>query len=335
MTSSTSSRLHVGGQALVAAILLCACGADDQPATGDDSADDGPTSDGGRTTDGADETGETDTDETDGTDTASESLEPAEIARLVLEQGLGQGDLQVIETYVREDYIQHSALAADGRQGIIDAIESFGDALPSVDIARVFTRDDRVFMHTVYDFPGLGRQVAFDVFRFEDDLIAEHWDALQAWVPVDQTVSGRSMTDGPTEAVDLERTEANEQLVAGFIDEVLIGGNFEALPQYISAQIYHQHNPLVGDGLEGLGAFVQSLADQGLGFGYTENHILLGEGSFVLAGSEGFFGPVDAPPFAVFYDLFRVEDGLIVEHWDVIPNPAPDPTMLPHDNGLW
>lgn len=47
---------------------------------------------------------------------------------------------------------------------------------------------------------------------------------------------------------------------------------------------------------------------------YTENHIILGEGNFILAVSEGQF----LGNHAAFYDLFRIEDGLIVEHWDTI-----------------
>lgn len=319
--NSSSSSLRIGSSLLVVtALLAAACGTGHERPSANTAAE---ATDGGAS------------DDTASTGSAPEPLEPAEIARLVLEQGLGRGDLEVIETYVRPDYIQHSALAADGRQGLIDAIEGLGDGLPEVDIIRVFTRDDRVFLHTVYGFPGLGQQVAFDVFRFEDGLVAEHWDALQPWVPVEQTVSGRSMVDGPTEPVDLELTEANEQLVAGFVDEVLTAGHFDALTDYVSTETYHQHNPLVGDGLEGLGAFVESLAEQGIAFGYTQSPIVLGQGNFVLVGSEGFFGPLEAPPLAVFYDLFRVEDGLIVEHWDVIPSPAPNPTTLPHDNGLW
>ena len=48
---------------------------------------------------------------------------------------------------------------------------------------------------------------------------------------------------------------------------------------------------------------------------------MIGEGNFVLTMSEGTLGE---DPTA-FYDLFRIEDGLIVEHWDVIaPMPAAD-----------
>ncbi|MFD9037589.1 hypothetical protein ACFU6M_09755 [Streptomyces bottropensis] len=56
-------------------------------------------------------------------------------------------------------------------------------------------------------------------------------------------------------------------------------------------------------------------------------HRIVAEGEFVLTQSEGEFGvPV------AYYDLFRVADGKIVEHWDVI---APIADELPHANGLF
>jgi predicted SnoaL-like aldol condensation-catalyzing enzyme len=77
---------------------------------------------------------------------------------------------------------------------------------------------------------------------------------------------------------------------------------------------YLQHNPLVGDGLPALGALLEQLAKQGSPIIYDKLHRVLGEGNFVLTISEGRFGP---SPTA-YYDLFRVADGKIVEHWDVI-----------------
>lgn len=50
---------------------------------------------------------------------------------------------------------------------------------------------------------------------------------------------------------------------------------------------------------------------------YDQTHKILGEGNFVLAMSEGQFGPAPGEHVA-YYDLFRLADGKIVEHWDVI-----------------
>ena len=56
------------------------------------------------------------------------------------------------------------------------------------------------------------------------------------------------------------------------------------------------------------------MAKHGVTMKYDKVHRVLGEGNFVLTTSEGSFG---GKPTA-FYDLFRVEQGKIVEHWDTI-----------------
>lgn len=87
-----------------------------------------------------------------------------------------------------------------------------------------------------------------------------------------------------------------------------------------------QHNPLVGDGLDGLGTALAAMADAGQAMAYTQTHIVVAEGNFVFAASEGTIGETPT----AFFDLFRVENGLIVEHWDTVTE---IPTDMPHDNG--
>jgi len=71
---------------------------------------------------------------------------------------------------------------------------------------------------------------------------------------------------------------------------------------------------MVADGLEGIGAFMGEMAAKGILMTYNEVHQVIGEGNFVLAMSDGAIG--DAPQ--AFYDLFRLENGLLVEHREVI-----------------
>ena len=59
---------------------------------------------------------------------------------------------------------------------------------------------------------------------------------------------------------------------------------------------------------------MQALATQGLAVKYTKVHKILGEGNFVLVVSEGNFG--DKP--SAYYDLYRIQNGKIAEHWDTI-----------------
>lgn len=245
---------------------------------------------------------------------------------------VGAQDVGALEALVRPDYIQHSAFAADGRQGLIDALPTLGAI--KVETHRTLVDGDLVALHQTYELPDGTRMVAFDIFRVEGGQLAEHWDALQAEVPAAQSASGRSMVDGHTEVSDLEQTEANRALVSEFVREVLTKGRFDKLGDYLSTAQYDQHNPFATDGIEGLLGLAQGLAEQGVTFYFTRTPLVVAEGNFVLTASEGVFGPSDSPPYAIFYDLFRVEGGKIVEHWDVIPQ-GPDADALPHDNGFF
>ena len=89
-----------------------------------------------------------------------------------------------------------------------------------------------------------------------------------------------------------------------------------------------QHNTGIADGLSGLGEALAALADQGIAMIYDETHMILAQGNFVLAVSEGTFG--GAP--TSYYDLWRVENGKIAEHWDVMETIA-DQSTWANENG--
>ena len=189
----------------------------------------------------------------------------------------------------------------------------------------ISTLGDLVAVHGIYHGFGPDPLVALDVFRVADGKLAAHWDALTPQIR--ETVSGRSQVDGPAEVEDLDKTEANRVLVLGFIEKVLKGGDFSVLTDFISTEQYDQHHPEIADGLEGLGAAAAVWAEKGTKIVYGTTHRVIAEGNFVLVVTEGEFdGPV------AYWDLFRVADGKIVEHWDIV---VPNPETLPHDNGLF
>jgi predicted SnoaL-like aldol condensation-catalyzing enzyme len=209
-----------------------------------------------------------------------------------------------------ERYTQHNLAIADGLAGFGQALAALPKGSAKVNTLRVFEDGDFVVAHTEYDF--FGPKIGFDIFRFENGRIVEHWDNLQE--TAGPNPSGRTMTDGPATVADLAQTEANKALVSGFVDDILVNGRMEKLAGYFDGDAYIQHNPQIGDGLSGLGAALQALAKAGVTMTYDRVHHVLGKGDFVLTASEGSFG---GKPTA-FYDLFRVQNGKIAEHWDTI-----------------
>ena len=168
--------------------------------------------------------------------------------------------------------------------------------------------------------------MAFDIFRFEDGLIAEHWDNLADKAQANP--SGHTQIDGDNEIKDLDKTEINRELVKNFLYDVMQGNHPEKTPDYFEGDTYIQHNTVIADGLSGLGAALESLGKQGIKMIYDKVHQVLAHGNFVLAVSEGTFG--GAP--TSYYDLWRVEDGKIMEHWDVMETIA-DKDSWQNQNG--
>jgi predicted SnoaL-like aldol condensation-catalyzing enzyme len=210
-----------------------------------------------------------------------------------------------------EKYTQHNLAVADGLAGFGEVMAHAPAGGFKSEVVRSFQDNDYVFIHTKYDF--FGPKAAFDIFRFEDGKIVEHWDNLTAITPVNP--SGRTQFDGTTEITDLDKTEANKAVVKAFIKDVLMDGKSETITDYINPEKYLQHNSGIADGLDGLGAALKYFAENDLQLKYDKVHMVLGEGNFVLTASEGLFGPGD---HVGYYDLFRLEAGKIVEHWDVI-----------------
>lgn len=208
-------------------------------------------------------------------------------------------------------YIQHNLGVADGLAGFGALLQALPPNSAKVNTIRAFQDGDFVFTHTDYNF--FGPKIGFDIFRFEDGKIVEHWDNLQE-KPAKPNPSGHTMIDGVTEIKDLDKTEVNKKLVKSFVEDILLNGRMEKLAGYFNGDNYIQHNPNIPDKLSGLGAALESLGKQGIFLKYDKIHKVLGEGNFVLVVSEGHFGK----DYNAFYDLFRVENGKIAEHWDVI-----------------
>jgi predicted SnoaL-like aldol condensation-catalyzing enzyme len=213
-------------------------------------------------------------------------------------------------------YIQHNQAVGDGLAGFGALLQQLPEGSAKVNTVRVFEDGNYVIAHTDYNF--FGPKIGIDIFRFEDGLIVEHWDNLQEKVA--ETASGRSQIDGPVELVDLDQTEANKTLIKNLLKDVFFGENPDNITAYISTEKYHQHNPGVKDGLAGLGEALASLAEAGMPMIYEQNHLVVGEGNFVLAVSEGIF----MNEKVAFYDIFRIEDGKVVEHWDTIEKIIPE-----------
>jgi predicted SnoaL-like aldol condensation-catalyzing enzyme len=205
----------------------------------------------------------------------------------------------------------------DDAKGIIVQYIKNGEAgIPgTTELIRVLVDGDKVVVHGEF-LEDAAKKAMFCVLTLEGNHVVQARATSQDQPA--QTVSGRTMVDGPAEIDDQARTASNKELVRAMISEILIGGNFTRITEYFSTEQLDQHNPMIGDGLAGLQAAMAAMAEQGITMKYDGIQLVVGEGSFVFAQSAGSF----AGKSYLFCDLYRVKDNKIVEHWDVMAEDA-------------
>jgi len=224
-------------------------------------------------------------------------------------KGIETGDSASISVVNEEKYIQHNPQTHEGSEGLAELFMRLSKTSPRVNVVRVFEDYDFVFAHTDYDFSS--RNIGFEIFRFEHGQAVEHWDNIQK--RQGPNISGHTMVDGETEVTDHEMTEKNRMVIQSFVEEVLIHGRLEKLDDYINHELYTEHNPRFGNDLAELGiALSKSTTDGSISIRYEKSHQILAEGNFVLSVCEGHTNQTPSS----FFDLYRLRDGRIVEHWD-------------------
>jgi predicted SnoaL-like aldol condensation-catalyzing enzyme len=258
--------------------------------------------------------------------TASDTL--GATARQAMTDIFRKKDVAAVDRYFAEPFIQHDTSLADGLAGMKSlAAEVANSPAAEITIYRTLVDGDFVLLHSKYQ--GIARYagpvVAFDLFRFKDGKILEHWGGQEPEEP--PNLSGRTQVDGPTEVLDRERTEANRALVKTYRETVMVDLRFDRIEEFIEGAHYAQHASKIGDGIARLRERIASVAKEGGRLDLTPRRFVA-DGNFVMVLSEG-----DLPtgPTAL-YDLFRVENGKIVEHWDVL-TPVPPRDQWKNANG--
>jgi predicted SnoaL-like aldol condensation-catalyzing enzyme len=114
-----------------------------------------------------------------------------------------------------------------------------------------------------------------------------------------------------------ELTARNKEVVRNFYTTVLIGRDVDAAPKFLRAD-YIQHNPQVPTGLKGfMDAFRARFAQQ-LPSDYKRELLnVIGDNDMVVVYVRQTWTGKDGQHHqALGFDMFRVQDGMIAEHWD-------------------
>jgi predicted SnoaL-like aldol condensation-catalyzing enzyme len=122
--------------------------------------------------------------------------------------------------------------------------------------------------------------------------------------------------------------EANKKAAVAFYDAAINRKDFNAAVAYLGPQ-YKQHNPTAADGAEGLKGFIEFLKSK---FPNQKGEIktVIAEGDKVVLHVHSTRG--DGTPGRAIVDIFRLENGKVVEHWDVIQD---IPEKAANTNGMF
>ncbi|MFJ9714109.1 nuclear transport factor 2 family protein [Streptomyces sp. NPDC101234] len=263
-----------------------------------------------------------------------EGSRKGQISVQVLRAAFEGSDPALIDHYVRPDYIQHNPLAADGPEAMKAFAAAWQQQFPEAtyEEKRVITEGDLVILqsHGVL-VPGTPGLTVFDIFRFQDGKIAEHWDILQE-VPAttangNDTFSTLSLPkiEGPSQR---QYTAYNKKLVTDYIHQVLVLKDLTAVDTYTGSE-YHEHSPDRPDGVAGVKIGLAAYFERSPQASVTPKRVIA-EGDLVAVQSHYVDTPGERGRAVI--DLFRVRDGKIVEHWgasqDVPETSANNNTMF-------
>jgi predicted SnoaL-like aldol condensation-catalyzing enzyme len=142
------------------------------------------------------------------------------------------------------------------------------------------------------------------------------------------TAFALAMTSPAADAADAAQMEANKKTVAAFYDAVLNQKDFDKASQYLGPR-YTQHNPTGAEGPEGLKGFIAFLKDK---FPNNRSEIkrIFADGDYVIVHVHAVREPGTRGNAII--DIFKLENGKVVEHWDVI---QPIPEKSANNNGMF
>lgn len=230
------------------------------------------------------------------------------VRRIYLEGIAGGNAREAVANYTGHRYTQHSTGVGNGAEGFLAFFEPFVERNPKRDIkiVRLFEDGRWVFCSAYQSLnDGAAQWVTMDMFYTDEDgLILEHWDTIAPFV--DKTASGQGMVAGATDINASVDGEASKQLVLEYTKQVLQQRDHSKLRDFIADDLI-QHAPTIGAGRSGLEAWLSS-DEAGA---YEMLFKLIGQGDFVVTYGKRHARGHD---IAVF-DLYRVADGQIVEHW--------------------
>ncbi|MDR2212270.1 MAG: nuclear transport factor 2 family protein [Pseudomonadales bacterium] len=243
------------------------------------------------------------------------------------------------DRYLAEQYLEHSPNFPTGREAFTAHVAAIGGARtlrelkPYIDTPVVIgsAKGDFVFLVFELEAPDPRNPQnsffynTFELFRIENGLIAEHWDSTKRSarpeITADLSAAQPSQQVARGSLGSLSAAEADTLRIATIeMKDVMQYGDREAALALI-ADDYIQHNPAVSQGRDGLLTYLdRSASARPVQEAWLEQPLLLlVSGPYALELRERMAAdPNDPASNYVWshFDMLRIENGLVVEHWD-------------------
>lgn len=157
---------------------------------------------------------------------------------------------------------------------------------------------------------GKAQWVTADIFKSDNQgRIIEHWDVIDAY---QAHASKEDVIFGDFSIKDTGRTSENKKIVRRFLVDIMQNKDYEKFDDYVAEELI-QHNQAIDSGKL---PYLTYLQDHDVTYDFVFK--VIGQGNYVVAYSNVLISGV---AYALF-DIFRLKDDRIVEHWDnkeVIP----------------
>jgi predicted SnoaL-like aldol condensation-catalyzing enzyme len=127
---------------------------------------------------------------------------------------------------------------------------------------------------------------------------------------------------------DSARQETNKRTVLELYEAGINQKDFAKASQYFGPR-YTQHNPNAADGPEGFHKFVDFLREK-FPNSHSEIKQVFADGDYVILHVHAVREP--GTRGSAIVDIFKLENGKVVEHWDVI---QPIPEQAANSNGMF
>jgi predicted SnoaL-like aldol condensation-catalyzing enzyme len=246
------------------------------------------------------------------------------------------GRVDQLQRWLAPDYVEHNPLLPTGREAFGQALAqrrqpaAVPDTIP--DLITLFAEGPWVALALVTHYPepdGSGSTYTsthFELFRLQDGLIAEHWDStlFRAGQQVpDYGANAAKPVKGVSGAAQLALLQsadpalfANKRLVFDIWRHMPEGGREETALLYMDP-LYIQHNPNAATGRDGVQEYFSRRPDSSIEpFIEAPLVAVVAEGDLVLQVLETERVQNGVEYKVPWFDLFRIQDGLAIEHWD-------------------